>query len=197
MNIFDKIAHHYDSPKQLALANIITTEIQKKLGNVTEATLLDYGCGTGLIGLEIAAGFKEILFVDPSEEMIRIVDQKIEQTKRTNATTLVGSFSKENTFELTADMIVVSLVLLHVPDTIGLLTSLYQTLNPGGRILVVDFDKNEKISHDKVHNGFVQVELRKQFEEVGFRSVTSETFYQGANLFMNQDASMFIVSAEK
>nr|WP_254907634.1 hypothetical protein [Enterococcus sp. 12C11_DIV0727] len=27
-----------------------------------------------MIGLEIAAGFKKILFVDPSEEMIRIVD---------------------------------------------------------------------------------------------------------------------------
>ncbi|WP_086311986.1 hypothetical protein A5821_003231 [Enterococcus sp. 7F3_DIV0205] len=197
MNIFDQIAHRYDSPKQLELASIIAEEIKKDLRNFSGEIALDYGCGTGLIGLQIADKFREIVFVDPSKEMIRIVKQKIDQLEETNAKTIVGSFSNENTFDIKADLIVVSLVLLHVPDTLDLLKSLYSALNPMGRILIVDFDKNENVQHEKVHNGFSQTELGKQLEELGFKSVISRTFYHGEKLFMNQEASLFILSAEK
>lgn len=195
MNVFDRIAEHYDSPKQLELATIIKNEIKSKLGNTSDKIALDYGCGTGLIGLQMADDFKEILFVDPSKEMIRIVDQKVEQINQANAKTIVGSFSKGDTLGIKADIIIVSLVLLHVPDTLDILKSLFQALNSKGQILIVDFDKNKKISHEKVHNGFSQAELKKQMEEIGFNSVSSETFYYGEKLFMKQDASMFSLKA--
>ncbi|MGX7151068.1 class I SAM-dependent methyltransferase [Enterococcus ureasiticus] len=197
MNIFDRIAQHYDSPKQLELASIITKGIQTELGDTTGKTGLDYGCGTGLIGLQISDEFEEMLFVDPSKEMIHVVDQKIAQMNRINVKTVVGSFSNEDTLNIKADLIIVSLVLLHVPDTLDILKSLYQALNPKGHILVVDFDKNENINHEKVHNGFSQLELKTQLEKIGFKSISSRTFYHGQNIFMNQDASMFILNAEK
>ncbi|MGX7265314.1 class I SAM-dependent methyltransferase [Enterococcus crotali] len=197
MNVFDQIAQRYDSPKQLELANIITKEIKTELGDTTGKTALDYGCGTGLIGLQISDEFKEMLFVDPSKEMIHVVDQKIAQMNRTNVKTVVGSFANEETLNIKADLIIVSLVLLHVPDTLDSLKSLYRALNSKGHILVVDFDKNENINHEKVHNGFSQLELKKQLEKIGFKSVSSRTFYHGQNIFMNQDASMFILNAEK
>ncbi|MEI5989539.1 hypothetical protein A5881_001027 [Enterococcus termitis] len=197
MNVFDQIAQRYDSPKQLELANIITKEIKTELGNTTGKTALDYGCGTGLIGLQISAEFEEMLFIDPSKEMIHVVDQKIAQMNRTNVKTVVGSFANEETLNIKADLIIVSLVLLHVPDTLDSLKSLYRALNSKGHILVVDFDKNENINHEKVHNGFSQLELKQQLEKIGFKSVSSRTFYHGQNIFMNQDASMFILNAEK
>ncbi|MBO0475067.1 class I SAM-dependent methyltransferase [Enterococcus ureasiticus] len=197
MNVFDQLAQRYDSPKQLELASIITKEIQTKLGDTTGKTALDYGCGTGLIGLQISDEFEEMLFVDPSKEMIHVVDQKIAQMNRINVKTVVGSFSNEDTLNIKVDLIIVSLVLLHVPDTLDILKSLYQALNPKGHILVVDFDKNENINHGKVHNGFSQLELKTQLEKIGFKSVSSRTFYHGQNIFMNQDASMFILNAEK
>lgn len=197
MTVFDQIAQRYDSPKQLELASIIIKEVKTHLEDTSDQIALDYGCGTGLIGLEIADKLQEIVFVDPSKEMIHIVDQKIEQTKQTNAKTLVGCFNHEDTLGIKADLIIVSLVLLHVPDTLDILRSLYQALNPKGHILIVDFDKNEKISHEKVHNGFSQVELKKQMEETGFNSVFSRTFYHGEKIFMNRDASMFCLNAGK
>lgn len=197
MNVFDQIAQRYDSPKQLELANIITKEIKTELGDTTGKTALDYGCGTGLIGLQISDEFEEMLFVNPSKEMIHVVDQKIAQMNRTNVKTVVGSFANEETLNIKADLIIVSLVLLHVPDTLDSLKSLYRALNSKGHILVVDFDKNENINHEKVHNGFSQLELKKQLEKIGFKSVSSRTFYHGQNIFMNQDASMFILNAEK
>ncbi|WP_430603348.1 hypothetical protein IGJ02_000753 [Enterococcus sp. DIV0724b] len=197
MTVFDQIAQHYDFLKQLELADVITKEIKTKLEDTKGKNALDYGCGTGLIGLQIADAFEKILFVDSSKEMIHVVDQKIEQMNQTNAKTIVGSFSNGNTMNLKADLIVVSLVFLHVPDPHDLLKSLYQALNAEGQLVVVDFDKNEKINHEKVHNGFSQIELRKQVEKAGFKSVSSRTFYHGQNIFMNQDASIFSLDAKK
>ncbi|MGX7244874.1 class I SAM-dependent methyltransferase [Enterococcus quebecensis] len=197
MNIFDQIASRYDSPKQLKLGEIITKEVKQKLRDTKGETLLDYGCGTGLIGLELVNEFAEIIFVDPSVEMIRIVEQKIKQMKIVNAKTIADCFSEEHVLGVKADIIIVSLVLLHVPDTEDLLKELYDVLNPNGEILIVDFDKNEKINHEKVHNGFLQDELKNQFTLAGFKNITSSTFYHGEKIFMNQDATMFILRGEK
>ncbi|SEM51639.1 ubiE/COQ5 methyltransferase family protein [Mesobacillus persicus] len=49
-----------------------------------------------------------------------------------------------------------SFVLLHIPDTDKILQELFDILNNGGKLIIVDFDKNDKIHHPKVHNGFSQ-----------------------------------------
>lgn len=43
---------------------------------------------------------------------------------------------------------------------------LYELLAPGGQLIIVDFDKNEQISHPKVHNGFTQEELNDRLKKL-------------------------------
>ena len=74
---------------------------------------------------------------------------------------------------------------------------LYNILNNDGKLIVIDFDKNETINHPKVHNGFSHEELKKTLSEVGFQSTEIQTFYHGNRIFMSQDASMFISSSIK
>lgn len=197
MSVFDRIASHYDSPKQLELAQIILNELERNLGLTAGKTLLDYGCGTGLIGLPLADRFEHVLLVDPSKEMIKIVDQKVEQMELKNTETSVDYFSRENVPQQKVDVIIVSLVLLHIPNTQEILEALYHVLTPEGALLIADFDTNEKVSHEKVHNGFDQAELKAELEKIGFQKVQSKTFYHGEELFMRQDASMFLLRAEK
>ncbi len=90
-----------------------------------------------------------------------------------------------------------SLVLLHIPDTKKILHELFRILNKNGKLIIVDFDKNDKINHPKVHNGFLHEELEKIMSEVGFKSTEIKTFYHGTGIFMNQDASMFLSSSIK
>lgn len=90
-----------------------------------------------------------------------------------------------------------SLVLLHILDTKKILQKLFTILNDGGKLIIVDFDKNDKINHPKVHNGFSHDELKKSLSEVGFKSIEIKTFYHGKRIFMNQDASMFLSSSIK
>ena len=70
-------------------------------------------------------------------------------------------------------------------------------LNKAGRLFVVDFDKNETVVSDRVHNGFDQSKLIEEVRAVGFTEAKARTFYRGKELFMGKDASLFILEAQK
>jgi len=88
-------------------------------------------------------------------------------------------------------------VLLHIGDVELVLSRLYDVLNEGGHLLIVDFNKNEKISSEIVHNGFEQTELVNIMTKIGYKNAQSKTFYTGSKIFMGHDASMFILDSQK
>ncbi len=81
---------------------------------------------------------------------------------------LYSDFTK-GTPDLKADIVLMSLVLLHIPDTKKILQELFNILNDGGKLMIVDFDKNDHISHPKVHNGFVHGTPRRNRISTGNR----------------------------
>jgi hypothetical protein len=87
--------------------------------------------------------------------------------------------------------------LLHIKDVSGILSRLYDVLNEGGRLFIVDFDKNETIVSDMVHNGFAQRDLIDRVVAAGFVKAEASAFYRGRGIFMGKDATMFILEAQK
>ncbi|WP_174615590.1 class I SAM-dependent methyltransferase [Virgibacillus ihumii] len=195
-NVFEQLAKKYDTEERIELAKVIVKEVRPELRNSESKTLLDYGGGTGLVSLEVSDLVKSILLVDSSNGMLEAAKAKIAHKGIANAKVLYSDFTEESP-ELKGDIALMSLVLLHIPDTKKILQELYNVLNDGGKLIIVDFDKNEKINHPKVHNGFSHDELKNKLSEVGFKSIEIRTFYHGDRIFMNQDASMFISNSMK
>ncbi|WP_430536291.1 methyltransferase domain-containing protein [Listeria rocourtiae] len=195
-NIFETIAKKYDSTERIELANIITHKVKEELVQAKDKTFIDYGSGTGLIGLQVASSVKTAILIDSSENMIEIINNKIEANKLGNVQTLVADFTR-STLDVKADIVLVSLVLLHIPDTKTILERLYETLNTDGKLIIIDFDKNPNVYHPKVHNGFVANELKSLLANTGFKSTTIQQFYHGRNIFMKQDATLFIAVSKK
>ncbi|WP_020007635.1 class I SAM-dependent methyltransferase [Salinicoccus albus] len=195
-NTFEQIANRYDSKDRIDLAQIIVQEVRTELQNSKSASLIDYGAGTGLVSLELVDLVDSVLLVDASEQMLKSAAAKISQREITNSEVLASDFTQE-TPELKADIVLMSLVLLHIPDTKKILHELFNVLNNGGRLIIVDFDKTDKINHPKVHNGFAHKALENILSGVGFKSNNIRTFHHGARIFMNQDASMFISTSVK
>jgi ubiquinone/menaquinone biosynthesis C-methylase UbiE len=195
-NVFEQMAKRYDTEKRMELAKIIVKELRPELRNSKSKTLIDYGSGTGLISLDLADLVDSILLVDSSKQMLEVAQTKIIHKGITNSKVLYADFTEE-TPELKADIVLMSLVLLHIPDTKQILQELFNILSDGGKLIIIDFDKNEKINHPKVHNGFSQEELKENLTEVGFKSIEMKTFYHGDRIFMKQAASMFISSSVK
>jgi ubiquinone/menaquinone biosynthesis C-methylase UbiE len=195
-NVFEQMAKRYDTEERIELAKVIVKEVRPELRNSKSKSLIDYGSGTGLISLELSDLVDSNLLVDSSKQMLEVAKAKISHKGITNSKVIYSDFTQE-TPELKADIVLMSLVLLHIPDIKKILQELYNILNNGGKLIIIDFDKNDKINHPKVHNGFSHEELKKRLFEVGFQSIEIKTFYQGNRIFMNQDASMFISSSIK
>ena len=195
-NKFEQIANRYDSKDRIDLAQIIVQEVRTELQNSKSASLIDYGAGTGLVSLELVDLVDPVLLVDASEKMLEAAAAKISQRGITNSEVLSSDFTQE-TPELKADIVLMSLVLLHIPDTKKILHEVFNKLNNDGKLIIVDFDKTDKINHPKVHNGFAHKELENILSGAGFKSNNIRTFYHGERIFMNQDASMFISTSVK
>src|SRR5699024_4478403 len=113
-NHFEQMAKKYDSEDRVELAKIITKEVRPELKNSKSKSLLDYGGGTGLISLELSELVDSVLLVDSSQQMLDIAETKIANKKIKNSSVLHADFT-EKSFKLKADIILMSLVLLHIP----------------------------------------------------------------------------------
>ncbi|WNC15824.1 class I SAM-dependent methyltransferase [Brevibacillus brevis] len=196
-DIFEAMASGYDTSERIEIAKITANAIREFIENGKDKSAIDFGCGTGLVGLNLLHEFRDLVFLDTSPKMLEQIKQKIADANIRNADTVCFDFETGFRSDIHADYVFMVQVLLHIKDVELVLSRLYEVLNPGGHLLIVDFDKNEKVTTDKVHNGFDQGNLAELMATIGFREITSKTIYNGSKLFMNQDASLFIMDAKK
>ncbi|KRE58421.1 class I SAM-dependent methyltransferase [Paenibacillus sp. Soil750] len=194
---FEMIANVYDTPERIQIAKVSSDAIREYVVDANRKNAIDFGCGTGLVGLSLLNEFNSMLFLDTSPNMITQLKQKISDLHIQHADTLCFDFEKEGLSDLHADYIFMAQVLLHIPDVEFVLSRLFEVLNEGGHLLIVDFDKNEKVVSDMVHNGFNQEKLTDIMTKIGYKNIQSKTFHQESNIFMGQDASMFILDSQK
>lgn len=194
---FEIMANKYDNAERIQIAKISSDAIEECLVDTKSKKAIDFGCGTGLVGMKLLKHFNSMVFLDASQNMINEVNQKISEFNIKNAETLCFDFEKEGESDLHADYIFMAQVLLHIKDVELVLSRLYNILNPGGHLLIVDFDKNEGIVSDMVNNGFDQGKLADLMTKIGYRDIQSKTFHNGKNIFMNKDASMFVLDSQK
>ena len=194
---FDSIANSYDNPERTRIAMVASDAIKEYLGDTRSKSAIDFGCGTGLVGMNLLSEFESLLFMDTSENMLDIVKKKITDVGALNARTLCFDFESSSQPDLRADYIFMAQVLLHIQDYEAVLAKLHAVLNDEGHLLIVDFNKNDKVVSELVHNGFDQEQLKALMLKIGFKDIRSKTIYSGTKLFMNQDASLFIMDGKK
>jgi ubiquinone/menaquinone biosynthesis C-methylase UbiE len=194
---FDQIAGQYDSPQRVHIAKVSADAIREYAVDATNQKAIDFGCGTGLVGMHLLDTFESVLFLDAAPNMIEQVRRKIADEGIENADTLCFDFETNEREDLRADYIFMAQVLLHIPDVESILSKLHEILRPGGHTIIVDFNRNEEITSDLVHPGFDQAELGELMTKIGYEAVRSKTIYAGSNLFMGRDASMFVLDARR
>ncbi len=69
--IFDQIASQYDTEDRIQLANRFLGKPLPNLSETENHTLLDFGCGTGLLGIPLTSRYQEVFFVDDSESLLK------------------------------------------------------------------------------------------------------------------------------
>ncbi len=194
--IFNEIAKRYDNEDRRHLAGVILNELKQHLVDTEDKVLLDYGAGSGLIGLELADQFNKVHLADVSSEMVEVLDKKITLGNTGNAEAHEMNLLEKDTL-IKADIIIMSLVLLHVKEHQKLIQKLYDALSDGGKLYIVDFDKNPEVTHPKVTNGFTHENLKEMMSNAGFENIQVKNFYEGKEIFVKTDATVLIASGDK
>jgi len=139
------LANNWDTPGVSLGENDLKIIERTKKYLSASSVVLDYGCATGSIALEIASAAKEVRGIDISANMIEIAKRKADERKIknigfTHATIFDESMEKES-FD-----VILSLSILHlVEDTAQVMDRVNQLLKPGGIFISATPCLGEKI----------------------------------------------------
>lgn len=170
MTHFNKEAAEWDSPEKIELMAVLAKNTQEVLKLSEPIDIMDFGCGTGLFGLEIADYAKTLVGVDTSTGMLEVFDKKTEGHNNIQSMLVdLEAESIDNKF----DLVVSSMAFHHLNHPNAMITKLKTMLNPGGRLAIVDLDKEDGTFHPNneemgvKHFGFDITELQQWADEAG------------------------------
>lgn len=127
-DIFEAIAKEYDTYERIKIAKITSNAIREYIVNGKDKSAIDFGCGTGLIGMNLLNDFHCMVFLDTSQNMLEQIKQKIADSNIQNADTLCFDFETVFRSDIHADYVFMAQVLLHIGDVELVLSRLYEVL---------------------------------------------------------------------
>jgi len=177
---FDKAAESYDlKPGRLKLAQDVAKAIINEVNLSGDMDVLDFGCGTGLVTLQLQPRVRTITGVDSSHGMLDVLKSKIKEQNMINVKTEFIDMEKGDTLKGNFHLIISSMTLHHIQDLEYLLRQFYNCLLPGGVLCIADLDSDGGEFHSDqtgvVHAGFERSDFRRLFNRCGFHGLRDVT----------------------
>ena len=202
---FDHAATHWDEkPERLSLAHDITVELRRMIPLQPDMDVLDFGCGTGLITLELQPLVHSITGVDSSRGMLAMLEAKIATLKLSNVRTRFVDMDAGDTITGRYHLIVSSMTMHHIDRTDQLLSQLAQSCYSGGFISIADLDPDNGMFHSDstgvYHQGFDRAKLQEELRAAGFEDIqakTAATVHKNNAKGEMQDFSVFLITGRK
>ena len=158
-----------------------------------DLVIMDFGCGTGILGLNLINNVKKVIFLDSSKGMIKQVQKGLLEKKVFNYEIIEGDIDKYKGDKI--DLILVANVFHHFEDINYVIVKFSNILKKGGKVLVVDLFETAYDFHggSAPHNGFKPENVVKLFKNNNFTKVKHENFY---DIKIGHSYKQFIVIAE-
>ena len=201
---FDKKAKDWDDNRRIQRSKVIAEKIIDYVNLQETFSGLEFGCGTGLISLNLYDKLGKITCIDTSSGMIKQLEDKVAEHNLDKITVTQLNINDDHDLKSEYDIIYSSMSLHHVTSLEETLQNFYDLLQDGGQLCIVDLDKEDGSFHSQEsnflgYNGFEQKELSQLLEQVGFNNIMSETFYNDERSIGNRNIeySLFIMKAQK
>lgn len=140
---------------------------------------LDFGCGTGLLTLELAQRAQAVTGLDTSSAMLDELAAKISRAGLGNVGTLLADLGRGDPLPATYDLVASAMALHHVADLLPVLTRLHAAAAPGGRLALADLDSEGGVFHDDpagvYHPGFDRIDLADMLAGLGWTDIDART----------------------
>jgi len=204
MNEFDLKASGWDQnsmhhERSVAVAN----EILKRIPVNKKMTALEYGAGTGITSFILKDHFKEITMMDNSEEMVKIMNEKIKTAGTKNLNSILFNLEKDNWTGKKFDLILTQMVLHHVIDIDNIIGKFHELLNQGGFLAIADLYPEDGSFHGEGftgHKGFKIEELSIAVKKQGFTNIRSRNcfvIYKKISDSVTKNFNVFLLIANR
>ena len=202
---FNASATKWDKPMRVVLAHSVADEITNTVNLSKSMNAMEFGCGTGLISMNLAPMLKSVLAVDMSENMLAALEEKITENKVQNIIPRHLDLARGELPPERFDLIFSSMALHHIQDVESLLARFFQLLNPGGKVAIADLDAEDGGFHgdipDVFHLGFDRRKLGRWLEKAGFTDVSATTAHvmkkESSTTGQTEEFPVFLMTAKK
>jgi len=181
-NHFDEAAANWDAePRRVELAKAVGEAILRQALPTCGMDVLDYGCGTGLLGLFLLPHVRSVTGADSSPGMLKVLEDKIRTggLQRMQAERL--DLGHDPVPDSQYHLIVANMVMHHFDQVEVLLTAFYQMLLPGGVLAIADLDTEPGLFHGPdvaasvFHHGFDRHAIMDHLCRLGLVDVKDTT----------------------
>jgi ubiquinone/menaquinone biosynthesis C-methylase UbiE len=201
---FDHAASTWDAnPARVEQARNIAAAIRQRVEGRKDLVVVDYGCGTGLVTLELQGLAAEITGIDSSPAMLAELERKAQAQGLGRVRTLLADLQREPAPRIQADLVVTAMTLHHVEDVPGVVARLATMLAPGGLLCLADLDTEDGSFHQDntgvQHFGFDRQELLEMLKRLGLTDLFATTAHtvERATPSGNRTFTVFLVGGRK
>jgi len=200
---FSQLASQWDTDDHKVDRAHMTANKIKKLHFDSTERCIDFGSGTGLLGIQLKETFTQVHLVDNTKAMLREARDKLRLHNINN----IQTHHLDGLSKLTGHYcaIVTLMTLHHVDNVSAFILDAYQRLTDKGVLVIADLVSEDGAFHQhnpafNGHHGFDVIQLSQQLREIGFVVESAENDYQiWQNNFAQQQVAypLFMLVAKK
>jgi ubiquinone/menaquinone biosynthesis C-methylase UbiE len=174
MNHFNQVAALWDEDKiHWDRSKAIATDMQILLPLSKEWRVLEYGAGTGILSFMLKDAVNEIVMMDSSEEMVKVMQKKVADSDSDNLCPTLFDLEKQTYSGAKFDLLTTQMTLHHIMDVPTIIDHFYDVLNDNGYIAIADLYTEDGSFHGKGftgHNGFDPQAMADMLTAAGFKN---------------------------
>jgi ubiquinone/menaquinone biosynthesis C-methylase UbiE len=195
-----------DNPSRIALMKAVGEAILRQVQPTAEMDVLDYGCGTGLVGLFLLPHVGSVTGADNSAGMLDMLRKKIGGGGLGNMRAVRLDLEHDPVPIDRYDLIVSSMALHHIADMDRILGAFHELLHPQGFLCLADLDTEPGTFHTSDvapsvhHHGFDRAGLKARLSEIGFhdaKDVTAHTLRKPVENGGEREFPVFLITARR
>lgn len=188
MSHFKNAAKTWDTDKTRSRNQIFADSVAQHLKGAQELRVLDFGCGTGLLGEAMlnnpSLNISSLVGIDSVEEMIEEFILKFIDEPRARGFTFDIEHQNWRDELGTFDVIVSAMAFHHLDEPQLALKQLRNYVNPAGKIFIIDLDKEDGSFHPDPkamgvkHFGFSQDDRDRWLSVAEFSKVEHDVVFE-------------------
>jgi predicted TPR repeat methyltransferase len=146
MSHFNEAANTWDSPEKVKRVESLGEKIKVNPRFLARENMdiMDFGCGTGLLGFQFIDNAKSIVGIDTSQGMLDVFDEK---TINQNNFESLNVNLEDTPINRKFDLIVSSMTFHHLKDPGHMISKFSEMLNENGQIALIDLETEDGSFH--------------------------------------------------